>query len=773
MVRKATSITQEARKAFERWRGYWQANINQYHYMHEFVLGQQWNEEEAEMLKTYKKIPLQFNKLGTLVNTMLGEQQQNTPQLQVVPMEDCDPEVARLRELIVKDIMFSGNAKNVYQVCAAQAFIGGFSAYAVLTDYCHAKSFDQDMYYKHFKDATKCYWDVGAEDLNKTDGMYCGWVTRMSREKFREKYGANVESKIENDTNRISASQEEVAMVTSPGVEGEQYIWADELSVTIQHHFKRVSEPEKLYKLSNGRIVNDEEMAEIVENSKKIHQDDMMMQYQQEMAQWRAHMAQVQSQPPQNLQDPNMPAGQYDPLLGQQQAAMQALPEPQMQQLDESQMALYDGDELVRVEDEKESRRYYFKYYQLCGEYKLEETDFMSEECPLVFVDQNSYYDKNGKQICRPFIIDAKDAQRYINYLGTQSAYILKVSRYDQWIGSKKNVASIDTQNKWADPLTVQGMLTYDESSSGAKPERVMAPELSQSLLTQYQRAIEDLYTSTGLYPTRLGQTGNEMSGAAIDARTRQGSYSTYVAFNSINRAIAKGGEIVNQLIPHIYDATRVIALMTPDEGMKNFVINRQTDEYGEVIENDIRKGTYQVRLLPGPSYEGQKEQALESLNAAIQADPQIFPLIADLYAENLPLANTIELKNRLKTLVPPQIIEAGKTGKAPPPLQQQGDPAIALQQQQMQMQAQAQAQMAALKQKELMLKQAELQLKAEKQQIDSAREQQKLEIEIADLQQEMKKTQMQYQTELQNSQNQLEIAHANNMAKILTHKVV
>jgi hypothetical protein len=85
MARKAPNIAKEARIACEKWRQYFKYNIDQYHRMHSFVMGRQWTDDEEDMLKTYKKVPLQFNKLATLVNSLLGEQQQNTPQLEVVP----------------------------------------------------------------------------------------------------------------------------------------------------------------------------------------------------------------------------------------------------------------------------------------------------------------------------------------------------------------------------------------------------------------------------------------------------------------------------------------------------------------------------------------------------------------------------------------------------------------------------------------------------------------------------------------------------------------
>jgi hypothetical protein len=752
MAKKAPKIAQKARQAAEKWREYFQVNINEYHRMHEFILGRQWTDDEEDMLKTYKKVPLVSNKLATLANSLLGEQQQNTPQLQVVPMTNCDEEVAKLRELVVKDLMFSTNSKTCYQVAASQAFIGGFGAFAWITKYATSKSFDLDMQCIYFKDATRCYWDVAAEKINKTDGMYCGWLSRMSRAKFRDVYGKHIEEKITGD-NAITASREEVALATSTqSTDSGVFNWADDEAITIQDHFVRKPKNETLYKLSNGRILDQAEMDEMIEHSRSINEQMQQVQAQQFQQQMmmgeQAGMEQAEGMPMQ-AEGEAMDAGALDAVdTGEDEI-----------------MTLWDNEEQVRIEDKRDTKRYRVVHQVIAGDYLLDESDFPSEQLPMPFVDQNSYYDKNGKQICRSFFADCVDTQRYINYLRTQSAYVLKVSRYDQWIGSKKNVQGNDTQQIWRDPLNVQGMLTYDESPNGDKPWQVKPPELSQSLQTQYQMAIEDLYTSTGLYPTRLGQQGNEVSGAAIDARTRQGSYPTYVAFNSINRAISTGGEIVNEMVPNVYDSERVIALMTPDEGMKNITINKQADEYGERIENDIRKGTFEVRLQAGPSYEGQKEQALQSLNMVLQANPQLLNLFADLYAENLPLMNTIEIKNRLKTIVPPAIIEAGKTGKMP---HEEGNQGPSPEEQQAQM-AQMEMQMKA---KELELKQQELVMKAEKQQIETEREMARLETERLEVAAQLEEQKLRYMAETHRTNSDAAISHADNITKILTHKI-
>lgn len=747
--KKNEKVARAARLACEKWRESFKHNIDQYHEMHSFVLGQQWNDDEEDMLKSFRKVPLVSNKLGVMANALLGEQQQNTPQLQVVPMDNCDAETAHLRELITKDIMFSTSATIAYQVAAGQAAIGGFSAFFWDTEYASSKSFDLDFVCRYFKDATRTYFDVGAEKINKTDGNRCGYYTRMSRKKFRQLYGKEYEEKI-SKTHGITATSEEIALATQPGDGDDPFNWADDDSITIIDDFVRKYTKEKLYKLSNGRILNQEEMDELVGKSQRINEQQSILDMQGGM-------------------EGGMEGDMQPPMDG---ATGEVAEDGDVEPMDDMEtdpefMTLWDDGEPVRIEDKRDTKRSKVMHYKIAGDYTLEENEFPSEQLPGVFLDQNSYYDKSGKQICRSFFGDCKDTQRYINYLRTQSAYIIKISRYDQFMGSKKNVASLDTQRNWRDPNNTQGMLAYDESPNGNKPEQIRPPELSQSLLTQYQLAVEDLYTSTGLYPTRMGEQGNEVSGKAIDARTRQGSYPTYIFFNSLNRAIATGGEIVNEMIPRVYDAERVIALMTPDEGMKNITINKQTDDYGELIENDIRKGTYEVRLKPGPSYEGQKQEALQSLKEVLAVDPTAFALVADLYADNLPLANNIEIKNRLKTLVPPGIVEAGKTGKMPEQSQQPNP-----EQQAMQQEAQFKQQTIELKAKEVALKEQELDLKKREIIMEAQFKIQELETERIETAGKLQEQELRYMAETARTDTDREIAQTDNLVKLMTHKM-
>jgi len=385
---------------------------------------------------------------------------------------------------------------------------------------------------------------------------------------------------------------------------------------------------------------------------------------------------------------------------------------------------------------------------------------------PIPFVDQNSYWDKKGKQICRPFVKDARDAQRFLNYVATMTAHILKVSRYDQFLVSKENVRSPDTSAAWRDPATYLGGLWFDESPSGVIPQRLSAPELPQSFIQQYQRALLDIQSSTGMYDTQMGEQGNEISGAAIDARTQRGAYNTYAAFDSLNRAITVAGEVINEMIPKVYDAERSMMLNMPDSGLEPITLNKQADPYGEQVENDMTKGAYKIRLLPGASFEGQKTEALNSMNMVLNANPETFNLIADLYVENLPLPNSLELRNRLRTIVPPEIIQAGKTGQPIPQKPQQPSP----EQQAAIMMAQAKLQDIEIKKAEAQRKMTELQMKDQQHKQDLQLKVEQLDKERIEAAAQLQEQLMRYAAETQRTSADAQMNHADNIVKILTH---
>ena len=694
MPRRDPELCSRIRDRVDKWDKYWRINRTEYYVWIDFIMGTQWLEDESKLFERYNKIPLEVNKLGVLYNHVIGDQIQNTPNLQISPDEDVPVETANIRGALIKNITLNSDTKTVFQRAFGQAVCAGYGAWRAGTEYLHDESFEQEPRIYGFDDPNCCYWDISAKHMTKTDGMFSGFKTRMSRKAFRDLHGKDVESQIGS-----SSITEDATMA-----------FADDDSITIIDDFEKKGKKENIYKLSDGSVVNSD-------------------QY-----------------------------GQLEKI-----------------KVERKRYLLKDG-QPVTVFEKREVVKYTIKHRQIAGDFVLEETDFPTKKLlPVVFVDMRSYYTKSGQQITRSFFKDVKDAQRYLNYLATQSAYIMKISRYDQFMAPRKSVACPDVEQMWRDPSVVNGALVYDETTSGLKPEQLRPAELSQSLIQQYERTLMDIQSGTGIYNTQLGEMGNEVSGTAIAGRNRRGAKNTQIPKTSVDIAVAITGEIINEMIPVIYDTQRSLVLPMDQSTEQKVEINRPADPYGLQIDNDMTKGRYKIRLKPGVSYEGQKEEALDSFQLVLQADRSgsVFPMIADLYAENLPLDNNMEIRNRLRTMVSPEIIEAGKTGKPLPPKPPQPDPQMMLvqiKQQEVQQKAQKDQQDAQIKMQDLQHKQAELQRKAIESQHEMDMAYAKIEAEKQEAAAELQASILRYEGEMQNISKDLQINHSDHLVRMLEH---
>ena len=678
MPKRKPSYAQKIRVNIEKWRNFWKPNENNYNEWLQFVMGSQWLDEEARVFENYKKIPMTFNKVRPLMNYMAGQQRANTPSLECIPDESVPVPVAEVREALIKDISLSSDTDMVYQTAYRCSAIGGYGAFRICTEYENDRDFRQVIRLKAIKIPNNCFWDVSAENESKTDGMYAGWIVRISRSKFKAIYGKDIESTIGNDN-------------LNDGT-----VFNDDDAITMTYYYTREYKPVKLYKLSNGRDIDQEEFSML------------------EKVELNGH--------------------EY----------------------------LSDNGEPVTIVDTRTAPRYKIMFRLYAGEWELEKEEFPAQHLPVVFVDQDSFIDKEGKQVCCSFFKDTKDAQKYINYIGTSSAYLLKISRYDQFMLAKGNARGNDTAQIWRDPQNIQGGLIFDEVTSGVVPQQLRPPELPVSFIQQYERALMDIQTSTGIYEAQVGQQSNEISGTAINARKKGGSYVTSIPTTSLDRAILAGAKIINEMIPRVYDTERTMQLSMKDRGASQVTLNKSLDAYGSSIENDMTQGHYTIRLRPGPSIEGQKQEALEAMQALLQASPQTFSMIADLYVENLPLANNIELRNRLRTMVPPEIIQAGKTGEPIPPKPAEPNPQMIA--------AQAKMEEIKLKEQHLQIEQQKLQLNAQQTGEEIKQKWQALENQRLEAASALQEAELRYLAEAKRTQSDEQMSHANNLVKILTH---
>jgi hypothetical protein len=396
--------------------------------------------------------------------------------------------------------------------------------------------------------------------------------------------------------------------------------------------------------------------------------------------------------------------------------------------------------DIPKIVGERNSKDYKIRQYMMTQNQIIEFTDWPSKYLPIIFVDGDSNF-INGQQYTRSFIHEAKDAQKFVNYVGSEVAAEIKNRRREQWMGTPDNI--VGNEQMWRNPELQNGILiAKPDPKTGAMPSKLPPWELSQSLLLQYQRGCQDIREILGFSETEALQ-GKDMSGKARRERKLEGSMSAYVFFDNLNQAIEQGGRVVLDLLPVIAGENERHMVISKADGRTDSVILNQKMNDGS-IENTLEGGDYDVEIDTGPSFAVQKDIALEFFQQTIQANPQTFPLIADLWAKNLDVQYMPQIAERFKTLVPPQILakEEGKELPPQPPSPQEQMMQAEMQQKQQEMKMNEQkmqieeAQLAEraeelkIRKEKHMLEQAEMILKAQEMKSKMKLEQDKLRVE-------------------------------------------
>jgi hypothetical protein len=391
--------------------------------------------------------------------------------------------------------------------------------------------------------------------------------------------------------------------------------------------------------------------------------------------------------------------------------------------------------EIPTIVAERQTQDYNIMHYRLTKDKIIDFAKWPSKQLPIIFVDGDSCFIE-GKQYTRSFIREARDAQRFLNYVGSEIAAEIKNRRREQWIGTPDNI--LGNEQMWRNPELQNGILiAKPDPKTGQMPTKMPAWEISHGLLEQFQRANQDINEILGFSEAEELQ-GRDVSGKARRERKLEGSMSAYVFFDNLNQAVEQGGRVVLDLLPVIYgEPNRHVSITQKDGKSKNLIINETMPDGS--IKNELTAGDFDVEIDTGPSFAVQKEVATEFLQETLQANPQIFNLVADIWGKQLDVQFMPQLVERLKTLVPPEIIakEEGLPPPAPKP-----DP------QQMMMQMEQQQ-----KQAEMQIKQQQVQERAAKIQLDM----QQHELDKTKLAMEVKKMMMDAQ--MDQSENAMEKA--------------
>ncbi len=315
----------------------------------------------------------------------------------------------------------------------------------------------------------------------------------------------------------------------------------------------------------------------------------------------------------------------------------------------------------VTVEKQREIDSHEIEWVKISGSDVLDgPKKWVGKYIPIVPVWGKEIF-VDGKRVTRGVIRHAKDPQRMYNYWRSMATENVAQTPKNPYLVTPKQIAGYESLWDSAN-VSNHAYLPYnpDPTAPGARPYKESPPTVPTGMIQEMGVAADDMKATTGIYDASLGNRSNEQSGRAIVARQREGDTATFAFIDNLTRSITYAGKVIVDLIPKIYDSSRVIRLIGQDGSDKFEKINWPTqDDAGKTVYmNDLTIGRYDVVVTTGPSYSTQRVEAADSMIQFIQAYPAAAPVMGDLVAKNMDWPGADEIEARLKKLLPPGLID-------------------------------------------------------------------------------------------------------------------
>jgi hypothetical protein len=399
-----------------------------------------------------------------------------------------------------------------------------------------------------------------------------------------------------------------------------------------------------------------------------------------------------------------------DELIEQQKIQFEAQPELQIFGLAPP----------LEIKDTRTVRDYKIMHYKFTHNEILEQTSWPGKLLPIPYGEGDSTIIQ-GRRMPLPFMQDTIDTQKFHNYIISEIAYAILLARKEKAMAPEE---CVEGYPEWRDPDNTKGVLRYKLGRNGEKPEFINPMPFSPELINLAQYTDQSVQQITGRYEEARGEESNALSGLAIAKRQEASNLPVNLYQDNLARMIRQIGKIILDILPKVIDNERNIMVRGADNKSRMVTVNKQSgyqynavnDDFDNLIQNDLSKGTYDVQVRVDGSFDQQKAAALEFLIRLSAINPAIANLIPDLIAENSGLENSQKLIERLKTLLPPQI-QAQEDGKPLPPPQPPPppDPRIVA----AQLKAQTDMQANQLKQQQLVQERAQMMMNAQLKKLD------------------------------------------------------
>ena len=319
----------------------------------------------------------------------------------------------------------------------------------------------------------------------------------------------------------------------------------------------------------------------------------------------------------------------------------------------------------LQVTGSREGTRRKVEWFKLGGRSIIDRREWPGRWIPIVRVIGNEL-DVDGELQYSGLTHRAMDAQRAYNYWNSVVTETVALQPKAPYIGAKGQFKGVEASWKNSnisnpsyleyDPVDVNGQLA-------PPPQRQAPPTVPTGALNAVQLAAEDLKWITGQHSASFGAPSNEQSGRAIVARQQEGDTATYHYIDNLARAIRHTGRILVDIAPKIIDTARMVRILGEDGTADHAQVDptmpaAHAEVLGEEIFN-LGVGRYDVEIIVGPSYGTRRLESVEAMTQLLQANPNMWQIVGDIYLRNQDWPGAQEMADRLKKTLPPGLAAA------------------------------------------------------------------------------------------------------------------
>ncbi|MCU1338836.1 MAG: hypothetical protein JWO19_4417 [Bryobacterales bacterium] len=280
----------------------------------------------------------------------------------------------------------------------------------------------------------------------------------------------------------------------------------------------------------------------------------------------------------------------------------------------------------------------------------------------------------NGKIYRAGMVRDYRDAQRIYDFMVTrQVEQVDMVSKDPLWVADDNAQYAEDYRLSNRKNFSHLFFKAYDEQGRQLPPPQRAGREAPIAAMTEVvKQADYDMKAVIGIYGPSLGEeSGNaQESGFAIMSRQQQSDTGAVTWHDNLNRAIAWQGRILLDLWPKLIPSARVQRIINPDDSVKQAVVfngkNSDPTQAHELLNAqlglkkayDVGAGDYDLVLSTGPMYKAARQEAFKAMTVVISENPQLLPMLGDIWAKNADFPDADVLAARFKKMLPPNLQE-------------------------------------------------------------------------------------------------------------------